>query len=139
MTQALDDAFGWLRYAEEDLAAAQVMKTVPAVVPRHPAWLAQQAAEKAIKAVLVADGLPFPKTHDLERLAAMLPDESVLAACDADLAALTEYAVGSRYPGDLPDAVLPEEAARAVGDAERVVDAVRAALEARLPPRAPAS
>ena len=131
MTRVLEDAFDWLRYAEEDLSAAHAMRSAPAVVPRHPAWLAQQAAEKAIKAVLVADNLPFPKTHDLERLATLLPDPSVLAQCNADLASLTEFAVGSRYPGDLPDTVLPGEATRAVDDAGRIVSAVRASLEAR--------
>ena len=131
MTRVLEDAFDWLRYAEEDLSAAHAMRSAPAVVPRHPAWLAQQAAEKAIKAVLVADNLPFPKTHDLERLATLLPDPSVLAQCNADLASLTEFAVGSHYPGDLPDTVLPGEATRAVDDAGRIVSAVRASLEAR--------
>ena len=131
MTRVLEDAFDWLRYAEEDLSAAHAMRSAPAVVPRRPAWLAQQAAEKAIKAVLVADNLPFPKTHDLERLATLLPDPSVLAQCNADLASLTEFAVGSRYPGDLPDTVLPGEATRAVDDAGRIVSAVRASLEAR--------
>ena len=131
MTRALGDAFDWLRYAEEDLEAARAIRSAPAVVPRHPAWLAQQAAEKAIKAVLVADDLPFPKTHDLERLAALLPDPAVLAGCDADLAGLTEFAVGSRYPGDLPDAVSPDEAGRAVDDAGQIVAAVRASLDAR--------
>ena len=131
MTRALGDALDWLRYAEEDLSAAQAMQSAPTVVPRHPAWLAQQAAEKAIKAVLVADDRPFPKTHDLERLAVLLPAPSVLAECDVDLANLTEFAVGSRYPGDLPDTVRPDEAARAVDDAKQVVAAVRVFLRAR--------
>lgn len=100
-------------------------------VSRHPAWLAQQAAEKAIKAVLVADGIPFPKTHDLDRLAALLSDALVLSSCDVDLAHLTEYAVGSRYPGDLPDDVSAEDAAAAVDDAHQVVRAVQAAVQAK--------
>ena len=130
MSQDLTDALVWLRYAREDLAAAWALLGAP-VVPRHPAWLAQQAAEKAIKALLVADGLPFPKTHDLERLSRLLPDPSVVRQAQADLANLTEYAVGARYPGDLPDDVSEADAAVAVGDAGRTVDAVEAALAAR--------
>ena len=126
---SLTDARVWLRYAEEDLVAARALSAVPSVVPRHPAWLAQQAAEKAIKAVLVANGRPFPRSHDLERLAGLLPDPSALTACGADLPNLTEYAVGSRYPGDLPDDVTAEDARVAVGDAGKVVRAVRSLIE----------
>ena len=129
MTPDFADAQVWLQYAEEDLTAAAALLAVPAVVPRHPAWLAQQAAEKAIKAALVADGRPFPKTHDLERLEGLLPDPSPLAACGADLPSLTEYAVGSRYPGDLPDDVSADDARTAVDDAGKVVDAIRELIE----------
>ena len=129
MTAELADARVWLRYAEEDLAAARALLMAPAVVPRHPAWLAQQAAEKAIKAALVAEGRSFPKTHDLERLARLLLDPPALAACEADLPSLTEYAVGSRYPGDLPDDVSAEDARTAVDDAGKVVRAVRERIE----------
>ncbi|MEM0963162.1 MAG: HEPN domain-containing protein [Bacteroidota bacterium] len=130
MTTDRDDALGWLRYAAEDLAAARAMLDVSSVVARHPAWLAQQAAEKAIKALLVAAGRPFPKTHDLDRLARLLPDPSAVLTLDADLSALTEYAVGSRYPGDLPDSVAPEEARHAVEDAARVLSAAQRSLDA---------
>ena len=129
MTPDLADARVWLRYAEEDLAAARTLLGVPAVVPRHPAWLAQQAAEKAIKAALVADGRPFPKTHDLERLARLLPDPPALLACGADLPNLTEYAVGSRYPGDLPDDASAEDARMAVADAGKVIGVARELIE----------
>ena len=130
MTSDLTDALVWLRYAREDLAAAQALLGT-SVVPRHPAWLAQQAAEKAMKALLVADALPFPKTHDLERLSQLLPDPSIVQRTKTDLANLTEYAVGSRYPGDFPDNVTAADAATAVEDAGRIVDAVGAALEPR--------
>ena len=43
----------WLRYAREDLLAADAMLTQPDFWPRHVCSLAQQAAEKALKAVLV--------------------------------------------------------------------------------------
>lgn len=36
----------WLRYAEEDLQEAERLVSLPHMVPRHPAWLTQQAAEK---------------------------------------------------------------------------------------------
>ena len=128
MRQNLTDALVWLRYAQEDLAAAVALAGDESVVPRHPAWLAQQAAEKAIKAALVAAGRPFPRTHDLDRLVRLLADPSVVLATGADLSDLTEYAVESRYPGDLLDEVLVQDAARAVDDAGKIIAAVGAAL-----------
>lgn len=130
MTADLTDALVWLRYAREDLAAAQALLST-SVVPRHPAWLAQQSAEKAMKALLVADALPFPKTHDLERLSQLLPNPLIVQRTQADLANLTEYAVGSRYPGDFPDDVTAADAATATEDVGRIVDAVEAALKSR--------
>jgi len=43
----------WLRYAKEDLVAAEAVVGQQQMVPRHACWLAQQAAEKALKAILV--------------------------------------------------------------------------------------
>lgn len=43
------------------------------LVPRHVCWLAQQAAEKALKAALVLEDIAFPFTHDLDALRNRLP------------------------------------------------------------------
>jgi HEPN domain-containing protein len=43
----------WLRYARQDLVAAEAMLGRVDMWPRHACWLAQQAAEKAIKSVSV--------------------------------------------------------------------------------------
>ncbi len=103
----------WTRYAQEDLAAARALTANAAGVPRHVCWLAQQAAEKAIKAVLVYLQIDFPRTHDLDALRALLPDDWKTKTDPADLAELTEWAVEARYPGDWADAV-PEDARSAL-------------------------
>lgn len=54
------EARRWLRYAQEDLVAAEAMVGQPKMAPRHACWLAQQAAEKALKAVLVFLQIDFP-------------------------------------------------------------------------------
>ena len=51
----------WLCYAQENLGAAEAMLGRASIVPRHVCWLAQQAAEKAIKAVLVFLQIDFPQ------------------------------------------------------------------------------
>lgn len=54
----------WMRLAEGDLAVARVR--VPDHVPRELlCFHCQQAAEKAIKAVLVSAGIEPPRTHAL--------------------------------------------------------------------------
>ena len=61
---------------------------------------AQQAAEKALKAVCLVRGLDFPKTHSLVHLMDVLEKNDVDIpnnVRDADI--LTQYAVQSRYPG----------------------------------------
>ena len=59
--------------AEEDLQAATLATRDPGFVARIPCYLAEQAAEKAIKAGLTALGVPFRWIHDLDALALALP------------------------------------------------------------------
>ena len=61
---------------------------------------AQQAVEKAIKAVLVSQGIVFPKTHNIEFLLTLLPANVSRAAILMQVYKLTGYATIFRYPGD---------------------------------------
>jgi HEPN domain-containing protein len=61
---------------------------------------AQQAAEKAIKAVLVSGGIEFPLTHDIEELLEILDTSGIKPPKEVQEAGLlTPYAVEFRYPG----------------------------------------
>jgi HEPN domain-containing protein len=111
----------WMRRARSNLARARAGRTAPDVLLEDACFDAQQAAEKAVKAVLVAKRVPFPKTHDLaalmtlvERAAGRIPDHVLPAA------ALTRYATEARYPVFSTD-VTEEEHARAVELAGGVV------------------
>jgi len=86
----------WLRCAQEDLYTAEAMVEWERVSPRHVGWLAQQAAEKALKAVLIFLQIDFPRTHDLDALRNLVPDDWRLKAEYPDLAELTEWAVEAR-------------------------------------------
>ena len=70
---AVGDALRWLRYSAEDLDVARVLLTSHASASRHVCWLSQQAAEKALKAVLVLEGIEYPFTHDLTPCATAFP------------------------------------------------------------------
>jgi len=64
-------------------------------------FFAQQCIEKYLKARLVAAGVAFPKTHDLEALLDLtLPLEPLWEAFRSRLSDLTSSAVAFRYPGE---------------------------------------
>jgi HEPN domain-containing protein len=87
---------------------------------------AQQCVEKYLKAVLILEGIDFPKTHDIEAIVNLLPARTrpPLGADEQD--ALTDYAIGPRYPG-WPELSLVE-ARQAVALARRVRRDVRRLL-----------
>ena len=60
-TDRFIDTARWLRYAEEDLITAETLLGHPHVPPRQSCWLAQQSAEKALKAVLIFLQIDFPE------------------------------------------------------------------------------
>lgn len=62
------DPRAWLRRARSNLARARITPPTPEILYEDLCFDAQQAAEKAVKAVLVHGSIEFPKTHDLNRL-----------------------------------------------------------------------
>jgi HEPN domain-containing protein len=90
----------WLRYAHSDLELALVGRS-PHVLLEELCFHAHQAAEKAIKAVLVAKGISFPKTHNIRILLDLLPRDLILPPEGEDAVSLTDYAVTCRYPADV--------------------------------------
>lgn len=90
----------WLRFAHGDLVLADPLEQ-PGLIYELMCTHAQQAAEKAFKAVLIHRGVEPPFTHNVGLLLNLL--EAVVTVPDslAASAALTDYAVSSRYPDDL--------------------------------------
>ncbi|MGD0949512.1 MAG: HEPN domain-containing protein [Candidatus Binatia bacterium] len=123
----------WVRRARSNLARARAGRNVPDVLYEDLCFDAQQAAEKAIKALLVHRQVRFPKTHDLLDLLTLLNQEGFAIPAEIREAdALTHYAVETRYPG-LAEEVTADEHTRAVELAERVLRWV----VAQLPPAVP--
>ena len=98
------NARDWLAFATADLRAARLLLSDPGVPSRIACFHAQHAAEKALKATLVAESTPFKKTHDIVVLAGLAPAELSAALATVDVLILQPWAVEGRYPGDLPDA-----------------------------------
>jgi HEPN domain-containing protein len=82
---------------------------------------AQQAAEKALKAVYLRHGWTFRYTHDLEELVTNLKHKGLAIPAAVDEAiVLTSFAWEARYPG-VTEPVTEEEYRDAVQHAEAVV------------------
>jgi HEPN domain-containing protein len=93
-----DDPQEWLNRARSNLLRAQT--TVEGVYLEDLCFDAQQAAEKAIKAIHVSKNINFPPIHDLGELIAGLKRSGVDVPEDILQAArLTRFAVATRYPG----------------------------------------
>jgi len=88
----------WMRRACSDLRLAKITPP-PGVMLENLCFHAQQAAEKAIKAVLVFLNIPFAKTHSIRMLIDLLPENYTLPEYIEEASRLTDYAVISRYPG----------------------------------------
>lgn len=93
-------AASWLQYARSDLALAAI-DPPPGVLLDALCHHAQQAAEKALKAVLVVQHVNFPPTHNIKVLLELIPPDLTVPNQVAQSASLTPYAVASRYPDAL--------------------------------------
>ncbi len=120
----------WLRRAKSNLARARLLAGQAEIVYEDLCFDAQQAAEKALKAVLVHNGVAFPRTHALAELLTLIAKTGLeVPAKVREATLLTPYAVEARYPGlweevtsgDYQEAL--RVAGRVVAWAEKVVRA----------------
>ncbi len=117
-----DEAGWWLRIAVGDLEAARsILRTEHVVPARLGAQLAQQAAEKALKAILVASGVPATRTHDLVYLAARGGTRLRSDLAGVDLVMLSAVLSRARYPNRSDPQITTEAAVAWLADADRVV------------------
>lgn len=108
----------WVAKAEADFAS-MLREASVAESPNHDlvCFLAHQAAEKYLKGVLCEDGIPFPKTHDLNKLSALLSAPRQCPAQFAEsLSRLDRYSVEFRYPGSSATSDLAADSARDAGE-----------------------
>ncbi len=127
-----DDPREWLNRAKSNLAKAQYAVNAPNVYLEDLCFDAQQAAEKAIKAVLIQLNIKFPYTHDIARLLLLVEQagENIPPAIK-EAVILSDYAVQTRYPGFSEQVVLEEyENALILADAvvvwaQYIIDSMR--------------
>jgi HEPN domain-containing protein len=117
----------WLTKAAEDLGVATVLLDNPLVARWAVCFHAQQAAEKALKAILVQSSIEFPRSHSLERLFQLIPDRAAERIDRESLIRLTPWAVAGRYPEDIPTPSA-QLAAELVADAYALLEIVSAVV-----------
>jgi HEPN domain-containing protein len=127
--QAIRELVGqWMHSARSDLALARLTDD-ERIAPEILAFHAQQAAEKALKALLVRRQVEFPFIHTIGPLLTLCREagfEGTEALSGA--AILTRYAVAARYPGE-EEPVTRQEAREAVELATQVLVWVETQLE----------
>jgi HEPN domain-containing protein len=93
------EAGRWLAKADEDVAVAELALARDPPLTEPAAFHCQQAAEKILKAVLVAAGVAPARSHDMERLVqAAAPLYPSLSDEMHAFARLTEWLTASSYP-----------------------------------------
>jgi HEPN domain-containing protein len=91
----------WLKRARSNLARAKLPKVEEALWEDY-CFDAQQAAEKALKALLLFNNIPFRFVHDIAELLTLLEQngfelpEEIRAGAE-----LSDYAVEARYPSPM--------------------------------------
>lgn len=120
------DAFGeWIGFAERDLRAAEVLADQEGALGPVVLFHCQQAAEKALKAVIATSGSVPPPIHTLlPLLQRCLTSRPALADLRADLEELEPYSVSPRYP-DVAEEYDRESVERGLAAARRVLEEVR--------------
>ena len=126
-----DDPREWLNRARSNLARAKGGIRIPNVYLEDLCFDAQQAAEKALKALLLHRGVRFPYVHDLAELVGLLEQAGQeVPGAVREAARLTRYAIVTRYPG-LFEPVTSEEYEEALAIAEGVVRWAQEVIEQR--------
>lgn len=109
----LADTRSWLDKAAQDLRAARHGMLASPPLIEDVLFHCQQTVEKALKALLAWNDVPFRKTHSLEELGeACVTLNSALKPLIDRAVPMTEYAWRFRYPGDdeEPSSATVEEA-----------------------------
>jgi len=78
----------WLAHAQSDLRLARLAEKCD-ILPEQICFHAQQAVEKAFKAVLLHRQIHFPFTHDLEQLLAVFEMEGSPVPAEFDAVAVS--------------------------------------------------
>ena len=100
-----NDILAWLHYAQRDFdIALHLSKTFRPLPAENICYSTQQAAEKALKAILMLHTGDYPKSHDIRELHQMCKEAGVdFGLPPSATRTLTRFATKSRYPDAVYD------------------------------------
>lgn len=120
----------WIKYARTDLNMAKTTLDISSQYKNGAAFLAQQCAEKIVKAYLTFKKVRTPKTHDMEFLIKEVAKiDAVLAKKISNADSLTIYAVTYRYPDAERKPLTVAKAKVAIKVAEKVFESCLEAIK----------
>ncbi len=121
-----DDVLNWLSEAKADLRHAEASIRIGDY--NWACFAAQQAAEKALKALILHVLGEYPRGHDLVRLYRRVKDHVEVRLNESSLARLSAYYTQARYPNaglERPsEEITKEQAEEAVSIARDVLDEI---------------
>lgn len=121
------DVKTWLKFADYDLKTA--CWEVKGKIYTSACYSCQQAAEKALKALILAKQGTVPKLHNLDRLITTLKTVQIdTTFIEEEARELDQYYITTRYPGQYggPEGLYNEEdAKRAIIAAETILRFVK--------------
>jgi len=113
----------WLAQARVDLQSARVLRSASPSLLERAVYLAAQAAEKTLKALLIKHGVPYRSfRHDIPGLLkAASAIETSLSAFAPRLANFATYSVETRYPTSPHFTVTEAQVDEAISAAEDLI------------------
>jgi HEPN domain-containing protein len=113
MTPFIGEAKRLLRIAGRDYQTFTILRNHPEAELAPTCFHAQQAIEKALKAVLTIKHIDFRRTHDLEELANLLADIGITSPfAPREFRRLNPFAVEFRYDDESIALITRDEADR---------------------------
>ncbi len=112
--------FEWLKRSESKLVRARLGKIREEILYEDLCFDCQQSVEKVLKALLINMDKQFPPIHSIARLLELITEEGIeIPEAIKKAIILTDYAVKTRYPGEL-EPVKKEEYEEALVISENV-------------------
>ncbi len=127
-----EEAEWWLRQAESDFSALEIL--FQAQKYDLVCFLAQQVAEKALKAYLFLQGEEPPPTHSIARLCSVATRfDPAFQTLRSEVKKLTPYYVDARYPNALEEIPALYFEARDAQEAIRLAEQTLQFVKQRFP------
>ena len=121
------DVNTWLDFADYDFKTAKW--NLEGKIYTSSCYASQQAAEKSLKALILAKGKVVPKVHSLDRLISEIRNNGINTdQIDNEAQELDKYYISTRYPGQYggPEGLYDEKDAQSATSAsEKILTFVR--------------